>query len=121
MTVAKSLRQISPLIIVVEAIAQARGGWYANQSMARQSQMMRQQRAAQQRQAAQAQQRRQQQTMQRQRLQQQRAAHAASKAAAAKSRPDSKAACSAEHAAEAAGNCQQTCRYAESSTATKLD
>ncbi len=83
MTVAKSLRQISPLIIVcsflitffsVEAIAQARGGWYANQSMARQSQMMRQQRAAQQRQAAQAQQRRQQQTMQRQRLQQQRAA-----------------------------------------------
>ena len=79
------IRYLSPLIILcsvliasfaVDAVAQMRGGWYANQSMMRQNQMMQQQRAAQQRQAMQAQQRRQQQAMQQQRAQRQQALQA---------------------------------------------
>lgn len=85
MTVIGSFRKLNPLIILcsflitllsVDALAQMRGGWYANQSMMRQNQMMQQQRMAQQRQAAQAAQRQRQLAMQRQQQQRQRAVQA---------------------------------------------
>ena len=85
MTLIGSFRKLNPLIILcsflitllsVDALAQMRGGWYANQSMMRQNQMMQQQRMAQQRQAAQAAQRQRQLAMQRQQQQRQRAVQA---------------------------------------------
>lgn len=59
-----------------DAVAQARGGWLANQSLMRQNQMMQQQRMAQQRQAAMAAQRQRQLALQRQQLERQRAVQA---------------------------------------------